>query len=93
MLWVPAGHKAQSGRENSVGLRASDAGHIHTHKEPDRATAGAARAHTGHGGERPPRLGYRHPGRRVDFHHGGGRAGQSAGHHLGVQEPQAEERG
>lgn len=85
------GHKAQSGRENR--LWASDAGLIHTHKEPDRATPGAARAHTGHGGKRPPCLGHWHPGQRVDFYHGGGCAGQSAGHHLSVQEPQAEECG
>ena len=75
------------------GLCASDAGHIRSHKEPDRTAAGAAGAHTGHGGERPPRLGHRNPGQRVDLHHGGGRAGQPAGHHLGVQEPQAEELG
>ena len=76
-----------------MGLRVGDAGHIHAPKEPDRATAGAAGAHTGHGGERPPRLGHRHPGQCADLHHGGGRAGEPAGHHLGVQEPQAEERG
>lgn len=70
---------------------ASDAGRIRAHKEPDRATAGAARAHSGLGRERPPRLGHSSPGQRFDLHHGGGRAGEPAGDHIGVQEPQVEE--
>ena len=90
---VPAGHKTQLGLGSSIGLWASDAGHILTHKEPDRATAGAARAHTGHGGERPPRMGHSNIGKRVDLHHGSGCAGESAGDNLGTQEPQIEERG
>lgn len=89
---VPAGRKAQSGRVDRL-LGASDAGHILCNKQPDRGTAGATGARTGRGGQRPPRLGHRHPRQRVDLHHGGGRAGKSARHHLGVQEPQAEECG
>lgn len=78
------GLKAHLGLGSNVGLWPSDAGHIHTHKEPDRATAGAARARTGHGWERPPRLGHRNPSQRADLYHGGGRAGESTGDHLGV---------
>lgn len=88
---VPAGHKAQLGLGSSLGLWASDAGPINTHKEPDRTAAGAAGARAGHGRERPPSLGHRNTGERADLHHGGGRAGQPAGDHLGVSEPKAEE--